>query len=84
LQVFVLAEKKVTDKCYATMFGLQTKNPKAAFSKLVFSFTDKYLQCERERGGGGRGGVQGRRTLWIQWMRLGLGSSGCVPARICI
>jgi len=43
-QVFVLAERRVRTRGYATMFGLQTRNKDNAMSKFVFSFSNSYAQ----------------------------------------
>lgn len=44
LQVFVLWDDTVQEQSYATMFALQTKNPKAPVSKLILGFPNKYQQ----------------------------------------
>ncbi len=44
LQVFVLAEERVKQRGYATMFELQTKNPKSWVYKYIFSFKHRRMQ----------------------------------------
>jgi len=42
--IFVRADAKVRERGYATMFKLQTRNPRAPISKFVFSFRTKEQQ----------------------------------------
>lgn len=42
--VFIMADEKIRQRQYATMFALQTKNPKSSASQFIFQFRDKHQQ----------------------------------------
>lgn len=39
-----MADEKIRQRQYATMFALQTKSPKSSASKFIFQFKDKHQQ----------------------------------------
>ncbi len=51
---FVLQDERIRRHSYATMFSLQTRNPKSWQTQLVFSFKTRHEQVD---GWGGAGQV---------------------------
>mmetsp|Transcript_35673 Transcript_35673/g.79341 ORF Transcript_35673/g.79341 Transcript_35673/m.79341 type:complete len:381 (+) Transcript_35673:115-1257(+) len=65
LIIFVIAEKRIKERGYATMFSLQTKNTKSPPAKFILGFKNKYVQYAAYLGVHGTSCLVGMQLNWL-------------------